>query len=56
MARAIKARPNIKMYITLHAYSQLWLVPYGYARGARPADYSELMRMAKVVKKSITNQ
>ncbi|XP_017788792.1 PREDICTED: carboxypeptidase B-like [Habropoda laboriosa] len=40
---------NIRMYLTLHSYSQMWLVPWGYTY-SRPSDYWEL---AKVAKKAI---
>ncbi|OXA50734.1 Carboxypeptidase B [Folsomia candida] len=54
VARAIKARPNIKLYLTFHSYSQLWLVPYGYARNTRPVDYNELVRLAQVGKNALS--
>lgn len=34
------------MYLTLHSYSQMWLVPWGYTR-SKPSDYSDLMNVAK---------
>jgi len=52
-ARAIQARPNIKLYLTFHSYSQLWLIPYGYAKYAKPADYNELYRLAQVGKNAL---
>ncbi|XP_017891839.1 carboxypeptidase B-like [Ceratina calcarata] len=39
-------KQNIKMYLTLHSYSQMWLVPWGYTY-SKPSDYSELFNMAK---------
>ena len=35
-------------YFSIHAYSQLWLVPYGFEPGAKPHDYDELMRVAQI--------
>lgn len=34
------------MYLTLHSYSQMWLVPWGYTR-SKPSDYSDLANVAK---------
>jgi murein tripeptide amidase MpaA len=34
-------RSRIAMYISLHSYSQMWLLPWGFAE-ARPQDFSEL--------------
>lgn len=46
VAQAIMARRNqIKLYLTFHSYSQLWLLPWSYTR-QRPADYNELYSMA----------
>ncbi|XP_015609902.1 carboxypeptidase B [Cephus cinctus] len=39
-------RQNIKMYLTLHSYSQMWLVPWGYTK-SRPSDFSELANVAR---------
>ncbi|CAH1779122.1 unnamed protein product [Owenia fusiformis] len=42
---ALKSR--LKMYLSLHAYSELWLTPWGYD-SARPADYIEMDRVADI--------
>jgi len=39
---------TIKMYIDVHAYSQLWFTPYGYSSNKYPSDYSELLRVANI--------
>ncbi|XP_012270225.1 carboxypeptidase B-like isoform X2 [Orussus abietinus] len=39
-------RRDIRVYLTLHSYSQMWLVPWSYTR-AKPSDYSELVNVAK---------
>ncbi|CAK9813043.1 Carboxypeptidase A4 [Anthophora plagiata] len=39
-------KQNIRMYLTLHSYSQMWLVPWGYTY-LRPPDYWELANVAK---------
>lgn len=31
---------NLKAYFTLHAYSQLWMTPYGHSK-AHPPDYQD---------------
>ncbi|KAK1122188.1 hypothetical protein K0M31_009414 [Melipona bicolor] len=39
-------KQNIRVYLTLHSYSQMWLVPWGYT-DTKPSDYSELASVAK---------
>ncbi|XP_035732266.1 carboxypeptidase B-like isoform X2 [Vespa mandarinia] len=39
-------RQNIRMYLTLHSYAQMWLSPWAYVRES-PADYSELTNIAR---------
>ncbi|XP_012170723.2 carboxypeptidase B [Bombus terrestris] len=39
-------KQNIRIYLTLHSYSQMWLVPWGYTY-SKPSDYSELANVAK---------
>ncbi|XP_033334246.2 carboxypeptidase B [Megalopta genalis] len=39
-------KENIRMYLTLHSYSQMWLVPWGYTY-SKPSDYLELANAAK---------
>lgn len=34
------------MYLTLHSYSQMWLVPWGHTR-SKPSDYSDLVNVAR---------
>ena len=38
-----KNRRNLIGYMDIHAYSQLWMTPWGYKR-AYPKDYTELVR------------
>lgn len=46
VANAVLARRNqIKLFLTFHSYSQLWLMPWSYTR-QRASDYNELYRMA----------
>nr|XP_012229445.1 PREDICTED: LOW QUALITY PROTEIN: carboxypeptidase B-like [Linepithema humile] len=39
-------KQHIRMYLTLHSYSQMWLVPWGYTR-SKPSDYTDLVNVAK---------
>ncbi|KAI9553939.1 hypothetical protein GHT06_019210 [Daphnia sinensis] len=43
----LKQRSRLAMYISLHSYSQMWLLPWGFAE-ARPEDFSELYSLAKI--------
>ncbi|XP_014230662.1 carboxypeptidase A2-like [Trichogramma pretiosum] len=45
-------RKNIRTYLTLHSYSQMLLVPWGFTR-TRPADFNELMNIANKAKQAI---
>uniref|UniRef100_A0A914RIQ9 Peptidase M14 carboxypeptidase A domain-containing protein n=1 Tax=Parascaris equorum TaxID=6256 RepID=A0A914RIQ9_PAREQ len=33
-----------KAFITLHSYSQMWLIPYGHRRKSYPNDYSSALK------------
>ncbi|CAM6006025.1 unnamed protein product [Sphagnum balticum] len=39
-------RGQIKSFITMHSYSQIWMYPYGHARGSYPPDVNDLQRVA----------
>lgn len=41
----LENRDRIKMYISLHSYSQVILLPYGYDR-VLPKNYNDMMRVA----------
>lgn len=41
------------MYLTLHSYNQMWLVPWGHTH-TKPADYSDLASVARKAVKSIS--
>lgn len=41
-------KDSLKLYLTFHAYSQMWLVPWGYVKNRKPDTYNELVRMAQV--------
>jgi len=41
------------MYLTLHSYSQMWLVPWGHTR-SKPSDYSDLINVARKAINAIT--
>jgi murein tripeptide amidase MpaA len=42
-------KDTIKAFIGIHAYSQLWLIPYSYARNTQPSDGAELNAISKKV-------
>jgi len=37
---------KVRAYMSLHAYSQMWFVPYAYDRYRKPDDINELLRVA----------
>ncbi|XP_068082032.1 carboxypeptidase B-like [Anabrus simplex] len=39
-------REQIKIYLTLHSYSQMWLVPWGY-KNEKPKDYYDMYVLAE---------
>ncbi|XP_072767295.1 carboxypeptidase B [Anoplolepis gracilipes] len=39
-------KQHIRMYLTLHSYSQMWLLPWGHTR-SKPSDYSDMINVAK---------
>jgi len=48
-------RSSIVGYMDIHAYSQLWMTPWGHAKGAYPKDYSEMKRVADKAIASLYN-
>lgn len=45
-------RRNLIGYMDIHAYSQLWMTPWGYKR-AYPNDYQELKRVSDIAVKAL---
>ncbi|XP_058794270.1 carboxypeptidase A2-like [Phymastichus coffea] len=45
-------RQTIRTYLTLHSYSQMLLVPWGFTR-SKPPDFDDLMNIANKAKKAI---
>ena len=43
---SIQSQQKLVSFISVHAYSQLWMTPYGYSK-IRSHDYKDLMRVAK---------
>lgn len=39
-------KDQLKVYLTLHAYSQMWLIPWSYTK-SRVKDYDDLMYMGR---------
>ena len=47
MSRYINAnKDNMIMLISMHSFTQLWLVPYAYEWDAYPPDYNDLVRIS----------
>ncbi|XP_050458345.1 carboxypeptidase B-like isoform X2 [Cataglyphis hispanica] len=46
-------KQHIRMYLTLHSYSQMWLLPWGHTR-SKPSDYSDMINVAKKAINAIT--
>jgi hypothetical protein len=44
-------RSRLVGYMDIHAYSQLWMTPWGHAKGAYPPTYNEMVREMVSVKK-----
>jgi len=49
----ITSHKDIKAVITIHAYSQMWFVPFGDRYNHRPDDYNELKRIADAGAKAL---
>lgn len=47
-----KNRQNLIGYMDIHAYSQFWMIPWGYKR-AYPDDNGEMMRVSKIAVKAL---
>ncbi|KAK0089529.1 hypothetical protein PV325_006862 [Microctonus aethiopoides] len=45
-------REDIKLYLTLHSYNQMWLVPWGHTH-KKPSDYAELVNVANKAARAI---
>lgn len=42
----LNRKDQIKIYLTLHSYSQMWLVPWGY-KDEKPKDYYDMYILAE---------
>jgi len=42
-------------YMDIHAYSQLWMTPWGHSKRAYPSTYSEMMRVARKAVSALYN-
>jgi len=53
-----KVRQRLRVYLALHTYGQLWIIPYGHTY-RRPADYLDMVRLANatcVAQSSVFNK
>ncbi|KAL1117688.1 hypothetical protein AAG570_004003 [Ranatra chinensis] len=46
-------RDQLKAYITLHSYSQMWLIPWGFTK-QKVADYEDLLYLGKKAIESLS--
>jgi len=46
-------RGRVKVAISVHSYSQLWLSPYGY-KSTLPANYAEMLRVMRIACNALT--
>jgi len=47
--------PMCNLFISIHSYSQFWLLPWGGTRD-KPSDYDELMRVGNAAAQAIRNK
>ncbi|XP_013391836.1 carboxypeptidase B-like [Lingula anatina] len=45
-------KDRLKMYLSFHSYSELWLTPWGWGR-EKPSDNDEMMRVANLGKTAV---
>ncbi|KAG8225683.1 hypothetical protein J437_LFUL001715 [Ladona fulva] len=43
----MKHSRRIKMFLSLHSYSQMWLIPWGYSENEKPKDYYDMYILAE---------
>lgn len=48
-------RTSLVGYMDIHAYSQLWMTPWGHGKGQYPPTYSEMMRVARIAVNALKN-
>jgi len=48
-------RSSLVGYMDIHAYSQLWMTPWGHGKGQYPPTYSEMMRVANKAVSALYN-
>ncbi|KAK3740610.1 hypothetical protein QZH41_009715, partial [Actinostola sp. cb2023] len=48
-------RSRLVGYMDIHAYSQLWMTPWGHGKGQYPPTYQEMMRVANIAVKALYN-
>eukprot|EP00795_Rhopilema_esculentum_P002245 gene2245-17852_t len=49
-----RRKQDLAGYMDIHAYSQLWMTPWGYTR-SYPNDYREMMRVANIAVRALRN-
>ena len=53
IASYLKEKENVVLYIDWHAYSQLWLFPWGYDCSKKPKNFDAVKRGADAAAKAI---
>ena len=43
----LKRKKEVVMYVSLHSYAQMWLLPWGYTE-TKPDDFKKLFSLAKI--------
>lgn len=51
----ILALLQLKIYFSLHAYSELWLLPYGYTDRQRPDNFEEIYNVSLIGVEALRN-
>jgi len=52
LAKFVGSIPNLYMYMDVHAFTQIWMTPFGY-KHERPKDYQEVDRVANIGAKAL---
>ncbi|RWS25052.1 carboxypeptidase B-like protein, partial [Leptotrombidium deliense] len=51
----LKQQKRMKAYLSIHAYSQLWLTPWGYTSKV-PSNYNDLVKKAQIASEALKSK
>ncbi|KAK3859034.1 hypothetical protein Pcinc_034809 [Petrolisthes cinctipes] len=51
----LKNKKQLKIYISLHAYSEMWLLPYAYTDAEKPNNYGDIYNVSVMGVETIRN-